>query len=138
VDDALGVVYTHGIAGLLGGLLVGLLADPNMIMYYNPDGKSAFFSGAGLFYGHPKQLLIQLGAAVTVIVWDAVVTAVILYFIKYVLRIKLRMDDATLEVGDVAIHGEEAFPEGAFLSSVAEAESSPSTEQPSVRVSADE
>jgi Amt family ammonium transporter len=31
VDDALGVVYTHGIAGLLGGLMVGLLADPNMI-----------------------------------------------------------------------------------------------------------
>src|ERR1700756_2306008 len=33
VDDALGVVYTHGIAGLFGGLLTGLLADPNMIVY---------------------------------------------------------------------------------------------------------
>ena len=33
VDDALGVVYTHGIAGLLGGLLVGMLADPGMIEY---------------------------------------------------------------------------------------------------------
>src|ERR1700722_18131360 len=33
VDDALGVIYTHGIAGLLGGLLVGCLADPNMIEY---------------------------------------------------------------------------------------------------------
>ena len=139
VDDALGVVYTHGIAGLLGGLLVGCLADPNMIEYYNPGGKTSFFSGAGLFYGHPKQLLIQLGAAATIIIWDGVVTAVILYFIKYVLRIKLRMDDATLEVGDVAIHGEEAFPEGAFFSSVAEAESSPSTEQPErVRASAEE
>src|SRR5246127_5879532 len=31
VDDALGVVYTHGIAGLLGGLLVGLRADPKSI-----------------------------------------------------------------------------------------------------------
>ena len=41
VDDALGVVYTHGFAGLLGGLLVGLLADPKMIVYLgigkNPD-----------------------------------------------------------------------------------------------------
>ena len=27
VDDTLGVIYTHGIAGLVGGLLVGLLAD---------------------------------------------------------------------------------------------------------------
>ena len=33
VDDALGVVYTHGFAGLFGGLLVGLLADPKMIVY---------------------------------------------------------------------------------------------------------
>ncbi len=53
VDDALGVVYTHGIAGLLGGLLVGLLADPNMIEYLGL-GKTASFSGAGLFYGHPQ------------------------------------------------------------------------------------
>jgi Amt family ammonium transporter len=136
VDDALGVVYTHGIAGLLGGLMVGLFADPNMIVYFDKTGKAAGFTGMGLFYGHPKQLLIQLEAGLTVIIWDAIVTAVILLFIKYVLRIKLRMDDATLEVGDVAIHGEEAFPEAAFLSATAEAEASPSTQQPSVTVKA--
>ena len=33
VDDALGVVYTHGIAGLFGGLLLGIFGDPNMIEY---------------------------------------------------------------------------------------------------------
>ena len=33
VDDALGVIYTHGIAGFIGGLLVGVLGDPNMIEY---------------------------------------------------------------------------------------------------------
>ena len=137
VDDALGVVYTHGIAGLFGGLLVGVLADPNVIVYFNKDGKTPFFTATGLAYGHPKQLAIQAGAALTIIIWDAIVTAVILYFIKYVLRIKLRMDDATLEVGDVAIHGEEAFPEMAFLSATAEAEASPSTQQP-VRVSREE
>jgi ammonium transporter, Amt family len=130
VDDALGVVYTHGIAGLFGGLLVGLLADPNIVVYFAKDGKTPLFTATGLFYGHPKQVAIQAGAALTVIIWDALVTAVILYFIKYVLRIKLRMDDAILEVGDVAIHGEEAFPEVAFLSATAEAEASPSTQQP--------
>jgi Amt family ammonium transporter len=138
VDDALGVVYTHGIAGLLGGLMVGLLADPKMIMYFDKTGKAAGFSGAGLFYGHPKELLIQAETALTIIIWDALVTAAILYFIKFVLRIKLRMDDATLEVGDVAIHGEEAFPEVAFLSATAEAEASPSTQQPKVRASSSE
>src|SRR5579859_4171200 len=43
VDDALGVVYTHGIAGLGGGLMVGLLADPKMIEYIGL-GKSSSIS----------------------------------------------------------------------------------------------
>jgi len=33
VDDTLGVVYTHGIAGLMGGLLTGIFADPNVVEY---------------------------------------------------------------------------------------------------------
>ena len=33
VDDALGVIYTHGIAGLFGGLLLGIFGDPNMLEY---------------------------------------------------------------------------------------------------------
>jgi ammonium transporter, Amt family len=107
VDDALGVVYTHGFAGLIGGLLVGLLADPKMIVYLGL-GKHAGFSAAGLFYGNPKQLAIQAGAALTVIVWDGVVTFVILRGIG--LFMKLRMPDAELETGDVAAHGEVAYP----------------------------
>jgi Amt family ammonium transporter len=137
VDDALGVVYTHGIAGLLGGLLVGLLADPNMIVYLG-SGKIAGFSGAGAFYGHPHQLLVQFLAALTIIVWDALVTAVILYVIKYVFRMKLRMSDEELEIGDIAIHGEEAYPSDAFMSVTAEAEASPSTEQTKVGASSDD
>jgi ammonium transporter, Amt family len=107
VDDALGVVYTHGIAGLLGGLLVGLLADPKMIVYLGV-GKSPSVSTAGLFYGNPKQLLIQAGAALTVIVWDGLVTFLILRGIG--LFMKLRIPDEELEVGDAMVHGEEAYP----------------------------
>ncbi|HZZ55999.1 MAG TPA: hypothetical protein VFE26_17135, partial [Trebonia sp.] len=133
VDDALGVVYTHGIAGLTGGLLVGLLADPNMIVYVGL-GKTSSVGGTGLFYGHPHQLLVQFLAALTIIIWDGFVTAAILYFIKYVLRMKLRFDDADLEIGDVAIHGEEAYPQEEALSTrlsvTAEAEASPTTEEP--------
>src|SRR6202046_3797613 len=119
VDDALGVVYTHGIAGLLGGLLVGLLADPKMIVYLGL-GKNPSISGAGLFYGHAHQLLIQAGAALTIIIWDAAVTFVIWMFIKYVLRIKLRLTDEELAIGDVAVHGEEAYPSEASYSSATE------------------
>jgi Amt family ammonium transporter len=132
VDDALGVVYTHGIAGLLGGLLVGLLADPSLIEYIGL-GKTSSVAGTGLFYGHPHQLLVQFLAALTIIVWDAFVTAVILYFIKYVLRMNLRLSDEELEIGDIAVHGEEAYPtEGGMssLSAAAAAEASPSTEEP--------
>jgi ammonium transporter, Amt family len=135
VDDALGVVYTHGIAGLFGGLLVGLLADPGMIEYLgNPRVKgSAALSSAGLFFGHPHQLLVQFEAALTIIVWDAIVTAVILYVIKYVFRLKLRMDESVLEIGDVAVHGEEAYPVEETLSRpsvTAQAGVSPATEEP--------
>ncbi len=33
VDDALGVIYTHGIAGFFGGMLLGIFGDPNMVEY---------------------------------------------------------------------------------------------------------
>jgi Amt family ammonium transporter len=115
VDDALGVVYTHGIAGLFGGLLVGLLADPNMIVYLGL-GKNPNISSAGLFYGHPKQLAIQAGAALTIIIWDAAVTFVILMVIKHVFRMNLRLPDAVLEIGDVAVHGEEVYPSDELIS----------------------
>jgi len=107
VDDALGVVYTHGFAGLIGGLLVGFLADPDMIVYLGL-GKTPNVTTAGLFYGHPKQVLIQAGAALTVIIWDALVTFAILRVIK--LFTPLRYPDAVLESGDVSAHGEVAYP----------------------------
>jgi Amt family ammonium transporter len=107
VDDALGVVYTHGIAGLGGGLMVGLLADPKMIEYLGV-GKGASVAGTGLFYGHPMELAIQAGAAGTIIVWDALVTFLLLKGIG--LFLPLRIPDADLEIGDVAVHGEEVYP----------------------------
>jgi Amt family ammonium transporter len=131
VDDALGVVYTHGIAGLFGGLLVGLLADPKMIEYIGL-GKNPSISGTGLFYGHPKQLAIQAGAALTIIIWDSAVTFVLLKGIG--LFVKLRIPDEDLEIGDIAVHGEEAYPSEDLVSvgssRADEAEASPTTMEP--------
>ena len=130
VDDALGVVYTHGIAGLTGGLLLGIFGDPNMLQYgcghlngagqviattqntyASSTGKCAPFSVNGLMYtGSAHQLWEQFRAAVFVICWSAVATFILLKIIGFVLR-GLRYKDEVLEVGDVAIHDEEAFPE---------------------------
>src|SRR5262249_43788344 len=107
----LGVVYTHGIAGLAGGLMVGLFADPNMIVYFGV-GKSPGVTTAGLLYGHPKQLLIQAGAALTVIVWDGLITFLILRGLG--LFMKRGLPDAVLETGDVAIPNEEVSPSEAL------------------------
>jgi Amt family ammonium transporter len=112
VDDTLGVVHTHGVAGLAGGLLVGLLADPHIVEYLNKDGSTGF-SATGLFYGNPMQLAVQAGAALTVIVWDALITFLILKFLS--LFMNLRMPDEDLEIGDVAVHEEEAYPDDALV-----------------------
>ena len=57
-------------------------------------------------------MLIQFLAAVTVILWDATFTFLILTVIKWVMPShKLRMDDDILEVGDLAVHDEEGYPE---------------------------
>ena len=117
VDDAFGVVYTHGIAGLVGGLLVGILADPGMIQY-GSAGKnyhgSSIFSVGGVLYTHSwHQEWEQFLAAAWIIIFTAVATAIIFYLVKFVLR-GLREPDAVLEVGDLAIHDEEAFPSETF------------------------
>jgi Amt family ammonium transporter len=117
VDDALGVVYTHGIAGLIGGLLVGILADPHMTEY-GVSGKHykgpGGFSVEGWFYGHSfHQLWEQFLAACWIICWTATATAIIFYFVKWILG-GLREDEETLRIGDVAIHEEEAYPEPTF------------------------
>jgi Amt family ammonium transporter len=107
VDDALGVVYTHGFAGLTGGLLVGFFADPKMIVYLGL-GKTANVSYGGAFYGHPGLVWTQLLTALTIIVWDGVVTFVLLKLIG--LFLPLRYPDEILDIGDVAIHEEQVEP----------------------------
>ncbi len=114
VDDALGVVHTHGVAGLVGGILVGVFADPRMIEYpvAGPHGivVRQATGAAGLVYGNAHQVLVQLGAAVTIICWDSLVTFALLKFIERVLRIPLRFSEVELEGGDAVIHLEEVTP----------------------------
>jgi Amt family ammonium transporter len=122
VDDTLSVLSTHGVAGLLGGLLVGILACPDMLMYIGTDKEAPGVSITGLLYGDHTfdQLLNQIYAAAFIIVLNAVATFVILKVIS--IFVSLRMDEATLRIGDDAVHGETAynFGDGEEVPAVAE------------------
>jgi Amt family ammonium transporter len=107
VDDTLGVVYTHGFAGLAGGLLVGVFADPNMIVYPGV-GKTPSISAGGIIHGNWTLIKWQLLAGLFVIVWSAVGTFILLKLVG--LFIPLRMSDENLEIGDTAEHGHEVYP----------------------------
>jgi Amt family ammonium transporter len=97
VDDTLGVVYTHGFAGLAGGLLTGIFAN------------SAMGAAPGLISGDGAHLLgWQALTALWVILFTGVATFVILKVIG--IFVPLRMKDADLEQGDIAVHGHEVYP----------------------------
>jgi len=115
VDDTLGVIYTHGFAGLSGGLALGFLADPSMSVTYmtkvvhGVTSYTPFGSGAGLFYhGGLTLLKWQFFAAAWVIFWSALCTFVLLKLVGLV--IPLRMSQENMEIGDVAEHGHEVYP----------------------------
>jgi Amt family ammonium transporter len=108
VDDTLGVIYTHGIAGLCGGLLTGILADPKMIEYIGL-GKTESLPGiAGAIHGSWKLLKWQALAGAWVIVFSAIGTFILLKLVG--IFVPLRLSDEELEIGDHAIHGNEVYP----------------------------
>lgn len=110
VDDTLSVFSTHGVAGLLGGLLVGVLANPNMLVYVGTGKDAPGVSVSGWVYGHAGQLLLQLEGAAFIIVFNVIATFIILKVISFITP--LRMDEATLKVGDDSVHGETAYAIG--------------------------
>ncbi len=106
IDDTLGVMHTHLIAGAVGGLMVGLLANPNVIIYPG-TGSTASIAATGLLYGNPKQFVAQIIGLVFILVWDGALTFAILKLIS--LFIPLRLTEKQLEVGDEAVHGDAAY-----------------------------
>ena len=110
VDDTLSVFSTHAVAGVLGGLLTGILATPHMLEYIGTDKDAPGVSVTGLLYGNPHQLLLQIYGAAFIIVFNVIMTFIILKVIG--IFVPLRMDEATLRVGDDAVHGETAYAIG--------------------------
>jgi len=105
VDDVLGVIHTHGVAALVGGIGTGILADPTMVEWYGTKGDQ--FAVTGWWYGNFHQVILQLEGAAFIIVYNVIGTFILLKLIG--LFVALRFDDETLLIGDDAIHGEEAY-----------------------------
>ncbi len=113
VDDTFGVIHTHGVAGLFGGLMVGIVGNPKMIEYVSTvtTGKNPVsdVSVGGLAYGAGfTQLGHQAIAALVIIVFDAIMTFVVLKLISLI--VPLRASEIDMEGGDLAIHGVDPMP----------------------------
>ncbi|CAK7355622.1 unnamed protein product [Dovyalis caffra] len=111
VDDTLAVFHTHAVAGLLGGILSGILAKPALLRLMYPHttyhtGLIYSFSEEKHVEGF-KQMGAQLVGAVFITAWNAVATSIICILISRI--VDLRMKDDDLEIGDDAVHGEEAY-----------------------------
>ncbi|MCD4678276.1 MAG: ammonium transporter [Desulfobacula sp.] len=97
-DDSLDAFGIHGLCGMWGAIATGLFATPSVT-----EGA------AGLFYGNPKQVWIQLISIVGTIAFSATATLIVIFITK-LLTNGLRVDkDDELAGLDNAIHGERAF-----------------------------
>jgi Amt family ammonium transporter len=94
-DDSLDAFGVHGIGGTVGAILTGVLA----VAWVGGEGKS------GLIDGNPHQVLVQLYGVACTIVYDAVVSFILLKLVDF--TIGLRVDTEVEREGlDLAIHGE--------------------------------
>ncbi|MBU6353774.1 MAG: ammonia channel protein, partial [Cyanobacteria bacterium REEB498] len=98
LDDSLDVLPVHGVAGLLGIVLTGVLA----LKAVNPAGAD------GLLAGNPSQLLIQLKAAGFTALWVGVGTYAVLQLVKAVLPLRVSGNEEQQGL-DINAHGEEAY-----------------------------
>jgi len=96
-DDSLDAFGVHGIGGMLGAILTGVLASPLIQPAYN-----------GALYGNYRQLLVQLIAVVATIIFSGIGT-----FLLFKITDKLvgiRVSDKHEAIGlDETQHGETAY-----------------------------
>ncbi|MCK9431828.1 MAG: ammonium transporter [Candidatus Omnitrophica bacterium] len=97
-DDSLDAFGVHGVGGIWGALATGLFASKLV----NPAGAD------GLFFGNPKQFMIQLATVAITIVYTGAVTFIIYKLVD--LFIGVRVDEKTEAVGlDLTQHRERAY-----------------------------
>ncbi|WP_310615403.1 ammonium transporter [Limnohabitans sp.] len=104
-DDSLDVFGVHGVGGIVGALLTGVFAAPSLggtgIFDYVANAASADYSIGG-------QVLIQLEAVVTTIVWSGVVSYIGYKIVDMVVGLRVTEEEER-EGLDISSHGETAY-----------------------------
>jgi ammonium transporter, Amt family len=104
-DDSLDVVGVHLVGGLLGTLLIGLLAAPQAPAIALGGGSTS----AGLFYGGGfAQLIRQTIGASSVLAFSAIGTLVIALLLKHTIGLRLNAEDEVTGI-DEAEHAESGY-----------------------------
>src|SRR3954469_2097136 len=105
LDDSLDVVSAHGVGGIVGALLTGVLAEK----VWNGTADGALF-------GNVAQLGVQVAAIGATILYSVVGTFVILKLVALVSPLRASAREEGIGM-DVTQHGEEAYSrgEGAIL-----------------------
>lgn len=97
-DDSLDAFGVHGIGGIWGALATGLWATKAV----NPGGAD------GLFYGNPKQFLIQLAAVAVTLVYSLGISYLLLKVVDAVMG--LRVSEHEERIGlDLTQHREAGY-----------------------------
>ncbi len=101
IDDSLDVFAGHGVGGLTGALLTGVLAQKA----WNPAGSD------GVLFGNPHQLAVQALACLSAAAYAGIMTFAILKGLSLVLSLRAvpRIEGVGM---DVSQHGEEAYASG--------------------------
>jgi Amt family ammonium transporter len=94
-DDSLDAFGVHGVGGIVGALLTGVLA----VAWVGGDGHS------GLIDGNPRQVLTQLYGIACTVLYDAVVSLVLLKILDVTIGLRVATD-AEREGLDLNLHGE--------------------------------
>jgi len=99
-DDSLDVFGVHGIGGLTGTLLAGIMAVGALSATPELPGGVR-----GLLEGNPHQLLAQIVGVIVTIVWSGALTWIILKTIGAFMPLRVRHEDEIMGL-DVSQHGE--------------------------------
>jgi len=94
-DDSLDTFGVHGVGGAVGAILTGVLA----VAWVGGEGKS------GLIDGNPHQVIVQLYGIAVVVVYDAIVSLILLKLIDLVIGLRPSAE-IEREGLDLALHGE--------------------------------